>query len=42
MLGMPGVPARVAVQIQPQHADYADIRRLCATLQDIGVVAHFK
>src|SRR6187549_2551666 len=37
MLGMPGVPARIAVQIQPQHADYADIRRLCATLEDIGV-----
>jgi hypothetical protein len=34
---MPGVPARIAVQIQPQHADYADIRRLCATLEDIGV-----
>ena len=34
---MPGVLARIAVQIQPQHADYADIRRLCATLEDIGV-----
>ena len=34
---MPGVPASIAVQIQPQHADYADIRRLCATLEDIGV-----
>jgi probable F420-dependent oxidoreductase len=34
---MPGAPARIAVQIQPQHSDYADIRRLCATLEDIGV-----
>ena len=34
---MPLAPARIAVQIQPQHADYADIRRLCATLEDIGV-----
>jgi probable F420-dependent oxidoreductase len=37
MPGMPAAPARVAVQIQPQHAEYADIRRLCATLEDIGV-----
>jgi probable F420-dependent oxidoreductase len=34
---MPLAAARIAVQIQPQHADYADIRRLCATLEDIGV-----
>ena len=30
-------PARVAVQIAPQHSDYADIRRTCATLEDLGV-----
>ncbi len=30
-------PARIAVQIQPQHADYAEIRRLCATLEELGV-----
>jgi probable F420-dependent oxidoreductase len=34
---MPTAPARIAVQVQPQHADYADIRALCATLEDIGV-----
>ena len=37
MVGMPSAPARIAVQIQPQHADYADIRRLCATLEELGV-----
>ncbi|MDQ6895003.1 MAG: LLM class F420-dependent oxidoreductase [Actinomycetota bacterium] len=34
---MPSAPARIAVQIQPQHADYADIRRLCSTLEEMGV-----
>jgi len=34
---MTGVAARIAVQIQPQHTDYAAIRRLCATLEDLGV-----
>ena len=29
--------ARIAVQIQPQHADYAAIRRLCARLEEMGV-----
>jgi len=29
--------ARIAVQIQPQHADYPAIRRLCATLEEMGV-----
>lgn len=29
--------ARVGVQIQPQHAAYADIRRTCATLEEMGV-----
>lgn len=29
--------ARIAVQILPQHAEYASIRRLCATLEDLGV-----
>ena len=37
MVGMPSAPARIAVQIQPQHADYADIRRLCSTLEEMGV-----
>jgi probable F420-dependent oxidoreductase len=37
MGGMPTAPARIAVQIQPQHADYADIRRLCAALEELGV-----
>jgi len=30
-------PARIAVQIQPQHTDYASIRRLCARLEEMGV-----
>jgi probable F420-dependent oxidoreductase len=30
-------PARIGVQIQPQHTDYASIRRLCATLEELGV-----
>jgi probable F420-dependent oxidoreductase len=30
-------PARVAVQIKPEHGDYADIRRLCADLEEMGV-----
>jgi probable F420-dependent oxidoreductase len=30
-------PARIAVQIQPQHADYPSLRRLCATLEESGV-----
>ena len=29
--------ARIAVQIQPQHCDYAEIRRLCAKLEEMGV-----
>ena len=29
--------ARIAVQVQPQHCDYAQIRRLCATLEEMGV-----
>lgn len=31
-----GRPVRVGVQIQPQHADYADIRRACATAEELG------
>jgi probable F420-dependent oxidoreductase len=30
-------PARIGVQIQPQHAAYAEIRRTCATLEEMGV-----
>ena len=30
-------PARVGVQVPPQHAAYADIRRTCATLEEMGV-----
>ncbi len=30
-------PARIGVQVQPQHADYAAIRRLCAVLEEMGV-----
>ena len=30
-------PVRVGVQIAPQHAAYGDIRRTCATLEEMGV-----
>ena len=30
-------PVRIAAQLQPQHASYADIRRACADLEEIGV-----
>lgn len=30
-------PARVGIQVPPQHATYADIRRTCATLEELGV-----
>ena len=30
-------PARVGIQIPPQHASYAEIRRTCATLEQMGV-----
>ena len=30
-------PARVAVQLQPQHAEYSDIRRACAQAEELGV-----
>ena len=29
-------PVRIAVQIQPQHADYADIRRTAAEVEEMG------
>lgn len=32
-----GYPVRIAVQVQPQHADYADIRRAVAQAEEIGV-----
>ena len=30
-------PIRIGVQLQPQHADYSDIRRACAQAEEIGV-----
>lgn len=30
-------PARVGVQVAPQHSSYADIRRTCARLEEMGV-----
>ena len=30
-------PPRVAVQVAPQHLSYADIRRTCAALEELGV-----
>jgi probable F420-dependent oxidoreductase len=32
-----GRPMRIGVQIQPQHADYADIRRTVAAVKELGV-----
>jgi probable F420-dependent oxidoreductase len=32
-----GRPVRVGVQIQPQHAEYADIRRAVAAAEELGV-----
>lgn len=34
---MTGRPVRIGAQLQPQHASYADIRRACAELEEIGV-----
>jgi probable F420-dependent oxidoreductase len=34
-------PVRIGVQIQPQHADYAEIRRAVAAAEDAGVDAVF-
>ena len=33
----PARPVRVGVQVQPQHADYADIRRAVAAAEELGV-----
>src|SRR5262245_12873602 len=33
----PARPARVGVQLQPQHAEYADLRRAVAQAEEIGV-----
>lgn len=30
-------PVRIGAQLQPQHASYADIRRACAELEELGV-----
>ena len=35
--GRPDRPIRIAGQVQPQHASYADMRRACAELEEIGV-----
>ncbi len=32
-------PARIAVQVQPQHASYAELRRAAATMEELGVDA---
>lgn len=37
MTSAPRQPARIAVQVQPQHAEYADLRRLVAKLEELGV-----
>jgi probable F420-dependent oxidoreductase len=34
---MPSKPVRIGLQIQPQHADYATIRRVLAETEDLGV-----
>jgi hypothetical protein len=34
-------PVRVGVQVRPQHADYALIRRACAAAEDAGADAVF-
>ncbi len=34
---MTGRPIRIGVQLHPQHAAYADLRRACAQLDDLGV-----
>ena len=34
-------PARVGVQLHPQHAEYADLRRACAELDALGVDVMF-
>jgi probable F420-dependent oxidoreductase len=34
-------PVRIGVQIQPQHADYAEIRRAVAAAEEAGVDAVF-
>jgi probable F420-dependent oxidoreductase len=33
----PGRPIRIGAQLQPQHASYADIRRACADMEELGV-----
>jgi len=30
-------PVRIGLQLQPQHADYADIRRTVAAAEEAGV-----
>ena len=34
---VPDRPIRIGAQLQPQHADYAEIRRACARLEELGV-----
>ena len=35
-------PIRIGVQLQPQHADYAAIRRACARVEELGADVIFK
>jgi probable F420-dependent oxidoreductase len=37
MTHLPGRPVRIGVQIKPQHAGYAEIRRACAAAEAAGV-----
>ena len=34
-------PVRIGLQVQPQHAQYADIRRTVAAAEEIGVDVAF-
>ncbi|HEU4840446.1 MAG TPA: LLM class F420-dependent oxidoreductase, partial [Ilumatobacteraceae bacterium] len=34
-------PVRIGVQLQPQHGDYADLRRAVATAEELGVDVAF-
>ncbi len=37
MTTMPNKPVRIGVQLHPQHAEYADIRRAAAQAEELGV-----
>jgi alkanesulfonate monooxygenase SsuD/methylene tetrahydromethanopterin reductase-like flavin-dependent oxidoreductase (luciferase family) len=36
-----GRPVRIGIQIQPQHAEYSDIRRVVAAAEEAGVDVAF-